>query len=70
MQLVYTVKVILGFRLKLYYGFRLKVKVIIKMIHLFFSCRTTAADGNTRKQNSKCMNTVLQNMNGNWKLLL
>ena len=25
----------------------------------------TTADGNTRKQNSQCMNTVLQNMNGN-----
>ena len=28
------------------------------------------ADGNIRKQNFQYMNAVLQNMNGNWKLLL
>ena len=35
-----------------------------------YNSHMTTADGNTRKQNSQCMNTVLQNMNGNWKLLL
>ena len=63
---IYTVKascVILVHRLKL-------AKVIIKLIDPFSSCRTTTVDVNTLKQNSQCMNTVLQNMNGNWKLLL
>ena len=36
----------------------------------FFSCRSKTSDGNTLKQYSQCMNTVLQNMNGHWKLLL
>ena len=35
------------------------------MIDLFFQLQTTTADGNTRKQNSQCMNTALQNMNDN-----
>ena len=36
----------------------------------FFSCRSKTSDGNTLKQYSQCMNTVLHNMNGHWKLLL
>ena len=34
-----------------------------------YNSHKTTADGNTRKQNTQRMNTVLQNMNGNWKLL-
>ena len=30
----------------------------------FSSCRSKTFDGNTLKQYSQCMNTVLQNMNG------
>ena len=30
----------------------------------FSSCRSKTSDGNTLKQYSQCMNTVLQNMNG------
>ena len=36
----------------------------------FSSCRSKTSDGNTLKQYSQCMNTVLQNMNSHWKLLL
>ena len=36
----------------------------------FSSCRSKTSDGNTHKQYSQCMNTVLKNMNANWKLLL
>ena len=36
----------------------------------FSSCRSKTSDGNTHKQYSQCMNTALQNMDGNWKLLL
>ena len=36
----------------------------------FSSCRSKASDGNTREQYSQRMNTALQNMNGNSKLLL
>ena len=32
------------------------------MIYLFSSYNATAADGNTRKKNSQCMNNILQNM--------
>ena len=43
------------------------------MIDLFFQLQDynsdmTTADGNTCNQNSQCMNTVLQNMNGNRKI--
>ena len=42
----------------------------VEMSKSFSSCRTkTTNDGNTHKQHSQCTNTVLQNMNGNWKLL-
>ena len=36
----------------------------------FSSCTSKTSDGKTLKQYSQCMNTVLQNMNGHWKLLL
>ena len=36
----------------------------------FSSYSTTRAGCNTCKRNSQCMNTVLQKMNRNWKLLL
>ena len=40
------------------------------MIDLFFPVAgLQTADGNMCKQNFQCMNNVLQNMNGNWKLL-
>ena len=51
--------------------FRLKwANVITKLIDFFFQLQDYTADGNIRKYNSQCMNTVLQNMNSNWKLLL
>ena len=33
--------------------------------HKDYNSHMTTADDNTHKQNSQCMNTVLQNMNGN-----
>ena len=36
----------------------------------FSNCRSKTSDSNTREKRSRCMNTVLQNMNDNQKLLL
>ena len=43
----------------------IKLKRYMSKLDVFLWVSVTCANANTRKKNSQCMNTVLQNMNGN-----